>query len=726
MSRPLVWRQLAIRASVRPSEANDVLLAFATMTGHPLVILEAVAQEGVVTWRVGADAGVMPRIRAVLQAHLPDVRLLSVTSSFEAVDDVSLGGGLRIPRTRTEPLRRDAIDHVTRQLFTVFGGTVTGEMIRVQLLLGPRTRPRRGPAIDGITRTVVEARHGQYGFGCALRIAVRADHEKRARHLIAQTAAAFRSVEVPGIAIGLGGQSRRTIVDVRTPFVWPLWLAVEDLVSFMAWPTMLDPHVELPAMPPRHPRLMPATNAHPDHGRPFGLSASERLLGRDRLVAGRVDDALRHTHVLGLNGTGKSTLLAHLVLADITQGRGVVLIDPKGDLVDDVLARVPSHRRDDVVLLDARYADPVGINPLNGPDPDLAADSLLSIFHDLFKDAWGPRTGDILHASLLTLARRGDASLVMVPLLLANDGFRRSVTRRQAAADPLGLGTFWATFESWSEAERAQAIQPLMNKLRTVLLRPALRGMFGQRSPKFDVSDVFTRRRILLVSLGKGAIGIEGARLLGSIVTAQLWHAVLARTSTPPADRDPVMVHIDEVQDFIAGIGDLGDALATARGYGVGFTVAHQELGQLAAHRAAVLANARSRVVFQPAPSDARDLATQFGAGQLDREDFRALGAFQSYAQLLVDNSLAPWVSLVGQPLTFVREGRAGRLRADSARRYGRPLDEVERDLLSMLAPSAAAAPEAPQTAQDGPRAPGDGFGRRRPRTTPPGDGEAS
>jgi len=264
------------------------------------------------------------------------------------------------------------------------------------------------------------------------------------------------------------------------------------------------------------------------------------------------------------------------------------------------------------VVLDPRHDRPVGINPLIGRDPELAADSILTVFHTLFEDSWGPRTSDILHASLLTLARRGDASLVMVPLLLTNPGFRRSVVHREAARDPLGLGTFWATFESWSEGERAQAIQPLMNKLRSVLLRPTLRGIFGQRSPKFDLSDVFNKNKVLLVALGKGSIGIEGALLLGSLVTTQLWHTILARTTVPPEERTPVNVYIDEVQDYIAGLGDLGDALATARGYGVGFTIAHQELGQLREHRGAVLANARSRLVFQPSPADARDLATSF------------------------------------------------------------------------------------------------------------------
>lgn len=719
----LVWRQLTLPPSLSPESARSALLGLASIPGQPRLVLEAIGRCGLVSWRLGAAEHVMPKVRAVLHSHVPGGRLVPTGSTFDDVDDLSAAALVRISRNRHLPLRTADPTDVTHSLLGVFATTGTSEVLRLQLVLGPRTRPRRGPQIDGIARTVIDAKHGQHGFGCALRIAAHSGAEVRARQLISSAAAALHVLEVPGVAISLSRTSKRSVAAVRSPFLWPLWLSVDDLVPLLAWPVTTNPDEDLPAVPARHPRLMPATAQHNREGRPLGVAASSLGTGSTRRICISVDDSLRHTHVLGINGTGKSTLLAHLVLSDLKQGRGAVVIDPKGDLVDDILARVPEARRDDIVVLDARDRSPVGINPLRHVDADLAADSLLAVFHSLYADSWGPRTSDILHASLLTLARRGDASLVMVPMLLTNPGFRRSVVGAQVKADPLGLGSFWATFESWSDSEREHNIQPLLNKLRQVLLRPSLRGIFGQRSPRFDITDVFTKRRVLLVALGKGTIGPDAAQLLGSILTTHLWHATTQRIQTPATERTPVMVYIDEVQDYLRLPGDLGDGLAQARGLGVGFTLAHQELGQLGAIKSAVMANTRSRVMFQVAPADAREIAASFGDGKLTREDFRALGAFQAYAQPLSSGSTAPWVSLLTEPLPKPCRNVAT-LRAQSTARYGQPLDVVEADLLALIrTPVHVSTGAGDPIIGDGTQnAPSDTLGRRRRPSIPKGD----
>lgn len=270
-------------------------------------------------------------------------------------------------------------------------------------------------------------------------------------------------------------------------------------------------------------------------------------------------------------------------------------------------------------------------------------------------------------------------------------------------------------------AEREQAVRPLMNKLRQVMLRPSLRAVFGQRRPKFSLSDVFSRRRILLVALGKGSIGPEAAQLLGSIVVSHLWQTALGRTSVPLGHRTPVMIYIDEVQDYLRLPGDLSEALAQARGLGVGFTLANQELGQLKQIRSAVMANTRSRVYFQLAPDDARDLAASFGGELLSREDFRALRQYQAYAQLLDKGSTTPWVSLTTQALPRpVRDPAL--LRRRSREHYGQSLDLVETDLLSLTNQPARNASR-PSEGEDRAAGPNDSLeplGRRRPASKRP------
>jgi hypothetical protein len=378
------------------------------------------------------------------------------------------------------------------------------------------------------------------------------------------------------------------------------------------------------------------------------------------------------------SGAGKSTLLLNMAAQDMAAGRGLVVIDPKGDLINDLQQQVPASRTTDVVVLDPLDAEPVGLNPLRTPgrSAEAAADGVLAVFRALYADAWGPRTNDILHACLLTLTRHADASLVMVPLLLSNDGFRRSLTSGVSREDPWGLGTFWAWYEATSDAERAAAVAPLMNKLRSVLLRPGLRAVLGQTKPRFMISDVFTGRRILLVNLAKGLLGPEASALLGSLVIAQLWQAMLARAAINPRLRHPVMIYVDEVQDYLHLPTDLGDALAQARSLGGCFTLAHQFFAQLPpAMRAAVLANARSRVYFQ-LPHDDAVIAAR-GHGEVTPEDFTALGTYEVYASLLADGNATPYALATTRP-PMPATSDAEQIRRISRERYGRPLSEVE------------------------------------------------
>jgi hypothetical protein len=667
------------------ADARAALTALATVPGHPLIVLEATGTGGRVLWRLGCDQRHDARITAALRAHLTELRTEPEPSTFDGLVDVA--AGVRVRGDRALPLKVDATEPAVRGLLAVLAGTHRNESVHIQLVLGTRHRPSQRATNGAETRDRrrVAVKESEHRFGCEVRLAASSDDPARARSLIESAAAALRVLEVPGLRIRLNRGSAKAFTAASSPFLWPNHLSVSDLVPLSAWPVGELP---LPGVASAHPKLLPPSHHLPRTGRVLGDAV---VSGSPRPVALSTDDALRHLHVIGPTGVGKSTLLANLALQDMAAENGVVVIDPKGDLVEDLLARIPVDRRDDVVVLDAHDACPVGINPLVGnTSPDLAADVTLGVLHSLYADSWGPRTHDILHACLLTLARRGDASLVMVPLLLTNIGFRRSITGRLVRADPIGLGSFWAWYEGISDGERQAAIAPLMNKLRPVLLRPGIRAVLGQRFPKFDISDVFTKRQVLLVSLAKGQIGPEAAQLLGSLVVALLWQSALARMGTAATRRRPVSVIVDEVQDYLQLPGDLGDALAQARGLGVGFTLAHQHLGQLPKGlREAILANARSRVAFQLSTADAKVIAATTRRA-LVPEDFEALPAFGAYASVLVDGASAPWVSLGTRPLPPVSADPVT-IRGLSAARYGRALDEVEADLLNLVDATAEA-----------------------------------
>lgn len=678
MSGPFIWTNLVIPAPVSEDAARAALSSLAGLSGQPRIVLEASGRQGVVSWKLGSTASDSSRIVRALSSQLRDLRTERRASTMDGLR-ADVAASLRVRGDRAELLNHTAIEPTTRGVLGVLASARKGELVHLQLILGPRSRPNRPmPPIGRPSPKRLEHR-----FACEVRVGASTPDPARSRTLIEGVIGALRQLEAPGLRLSVSRASIDGFSRAKSPLIWSNSLSVSDLVPLTGWPVAARSAERLPGVRSPHPRLIEATDSIARSGRDVG----KPLTPSRRRIAISVNDSLRHLHVMGPTGVGKSTLLAHLALQDINAGRSVAVIDPKGDLIDDLLARIDDRRLDDVVVLDARDKVPVGLNPLSGVrDPDLAADVLLALFRSLYDEGWLPRTHELLQASLLTLARRGDASIAMLPILLTNPGFRRSIVGQASRADPLGVGSYWGWFEGISETERQQVIAPLLRRLRPILMRPGIRGIFGQRRPKFDMNDLFMKRRVLLVSLAKGTIGPEAADLLGSIVVSQLWTAALARVDIAPDRRRPVMVHIDEVQDYLRLPGDLGDALAQARGLGVGYTLAHQHLDQLPVSlRRAVMANARSRIAFQLPYADARDIASTT-RGRLVAEDFESLPAYAAYASLLSNNETGSWVSLGTEPLPPPLRG-ADDVRARSRARFGQPLDEVEADLLNLLEP---------------------------------------
>lgn len=222
-----------------------------------------------------------------------------------------------------------------------------------------------------------------------------------------------------------------------------------------------------------------------------------------------------------------------------------------------------------------------------------------------------------------------------------------------------------------------------MNKLRAFLLRPRMRAVIGQTDPRFEISDVFTKRKIVLVSLAKGVLGPEAAALLGSLVISQLWQAALGRVRLPVAKRSPVMVYVDEFQDYLHLPTDIADVLAQARGLGVGLTLAHQHLGQLPpAMRSAVLANARSRVCFQLSSEDARAVAST--SSELTADDLQALPRYEAYVSLVADGQVTPFASVRTLPPPE-RTSDPTAVRAHSRAVYGQDIGDIETALETLV-----------------------------------------
>lgn len=408
---------------------------------------------------------------------------------------------------------------------------------------------------------------------------------------------------------------------------------------------------------------------------PPGIPTSGKVLGdadagARRPVALDPSDARYHLHLLGATGSGKSTLLTNLVLSDVAARRGAVVIDPKGDLVVDILDRLPAEAAERVVLLDPDEADaPPTLNVLEGDDPDLVVDHLVGIFRRIFEAYWGPRTDDVLRSACLTLLRRPGATLAEVPRLLGDEGFRRPYVT--GLRDQAGLGGFWSWYDAQSEGQRAQVVGPVLNKLRAFLLRDFVRSVVGSASSSFDLARVLDGG-LCLVRVPKGIFGEDTARLLGSFVVAKVWQAATARARLGQTARAGASLYVDECQNFLTLPRSFDEMLAEARGYGLSLVLAHQHLAQLPRElREAVSANARTKVFFTLSPEDARALERHV-APELSDHDLAHLGAYQAAARLVVNGAELPAFTIATRPAPEAVPGRAGLVRARSKARFGR------------------------------------------------------
>jgi hypothetical protein len=695
--RTLVWLTLHWPREVSDDQVSAVWRRLPALAGWPLIV-EAVGRAGQVEHRMAVRDSRHQAVIRQLGLELPGLSLQ--VDDPRSVSQLDQAGELHLT-TRRRPLATGDLALSSRALLAALSLAGKNEALVLQWVLGHPLHPQATPSgnapltpeswlghlanaalginrpADSEPRRALAAKQGEAGWKACGRMAVQASGRRRQAQLLGQLAGALRLLETPGLRLVASRRRSTGAEQARVPWYWPLRLNALELAAVSAWP--VGRTIELPVSAVAS-RMLPAPRAVPRSGR----IVAESAFGQTRRpLALSAQSSLRHTLVIGPTGVGKSTLLLNLITQDLNNGHGVVVIEPKGDLIADVLARVPKERLDDVALLDPLDRDcPVGVNPLaaKGRSPELVADQLLGIFHALYSQHWGPRTQDILGASLLTLAQIPGMTLVAVPVLLTNPNFRRRVLSQ--INDPVGLSAFWAGFEAWSEAERTVACAPVLNKLRPFLLRPSLRALLGQARPRFDLSEIFTARKVLLVNLAKGQLGPEASVLLGSLIVGQLWQVAQGRSSVPARHRRPVFIYLDEFQDFLRLPVDLADALAQARGLGVALTLAHQHLAQLSSDvRPAVLANAQSKVCFRLSADDARVLAT---GSQLAPEDFSGLGAYECYLQLVADNAVQPWTS--GRTLPpSASTSQPAVVRSASRANYGQSRTEVEAAIVTLV-----------------------------------------
>ncbi|MBX7266497.1 type IV secretion system DNA-binding domain-containing protein [Micromonospora sp. Llam7] len=438
-----------------------------------------------------------------------------------------------------------------------------------------------------------------------------------------------------------------------------------------ASPTRMRGPARLRLVPPDSPRRRQVT--------PLGVAP----VGEPVLIGLAPEDARHHLHVPGPTGTGKTTLLLNLAISQARAGRGVVVFDPGGDLVRDLLDRLPTGVAGRLVVIDPDETEaPPALNLFDlGADPETVADQLVGVMAKVWAAYWGPRTDDLARHAVLTLAHLPGSTLADLPPLLADPGHRRrvlgAVGRVAPPAEYAGLAGFWAWYDSLTPAAVSVQAGPLLSKLRAVLSRRFAAGLFGTGASTFRLSDVLDGG-VLLVRLPP-TLGDDTVRLSGSLLLAALLHAASGRADLPEAARLDAMLMLDEAATFLNLPVGVDVALAQARKLHLSLVLAHQHLDQLTPRMlAAIDSNARNKVFFSLAPGDAEKLghhvAPYFAPPDLTHRD-----AYGIVCRLVIDGRDGEPFSLTTRPAPPAWPGRAEALRA-AARARGLPA-EVRREL---------------------------------------------
>jgi len=436
--------------------------------------------------------------------------------------------------------------------------------------------------------------------------------------------------------------------------------------------------------------------------------------GRTATVHLPAGHRLRHMHILGATGTGKSHLLLSLIIQDIENGEGVGVLEPHGDLIDRILERIPEERHDEVVLLDPADGDfPVAFNILSAHsevERNLLASDLVAAFRRL-ATSWGDQMTSVLRNAVLAFLESDEGgTLADLRRFLVEPGFRAAFLQTVRDEEVV---YFWER-EFPLLSGRPQA--PLLTRLDSFLAPKPLRRMVSQRESRLDFAEMMDRGQIFLARLSQGAIGEENAHLLGSLLSAKFQQLAAARQSRPEAERRPFFLYVDEFQHFATP--SMAQILGGARKYGLGLTLAHQDLAQLEQAgpglASAVLSNPATRICFRVGDADARKLAEGFAS--FEAKDLSGLGRGEAICRVERsdwDFNLRTLPLLELEPAAGV--DRVEKIVRLSRARYGTPRDVVEEALRQGRAPAPVphtapdlppASPEVPEKAPGGRRVP--------------------
>ncbi|MFQ5493350.1 MAG: type IV secretory system conjugative DNA transfer family protein [Candidatus Dojkabacteria bacterium] len=394
-------------------------------------------------------------------------------------------------------------------------------------------------------------------------------------------------------------------------------------------------------------------------------------------------DRRRHAYILGKTGSGKSNLLKVMIVNDIHEGKGLAVIDPHGDTVDDVMRNIPEERMQDVVYLEPSDMDfPIGLNMLDlkeSESMELLSDGIVSVFKKFFGNSWGPRLQYILTNVILTLLHAQNVSLLAVQKMLVDTNYRKFILKQ--VKDPF-LHQFWN--QEYAEMSRnprllTEAIAPIQNKVGRFLNSPLVRNMVGQVKSNIDLEDVMNSGKILLVNLSQGKIGEENSSLLGGMIVTRLYTNAMQRAKIPEDQRRDFYLYVDEFQNFATDT--FVKILSEARKYALNLVVTHQYIDQISPElQTAIFGNVGTLMNFVVGQQDAFKLQKEYSP-YLEADDLVNLDRFKLSMKMMIDGAQSRPFTAQTFKAEFQEYGLSEMIKEVSRGKYATEREIVEQKL---------------------------------------------
>jgi hypothetical protein len=528
-------------------------------------------------------------------------------------------------------------------------------------------------------------------FETNVRIVTSALSEARASQILSEIESAFTQFSLPDLnsikpTRAKGAVLKKLIFDYSFRIfdeARSMPLSTEEIGSLYHFPLLIQ------AVP--RVKFLKSKSSEPPPDLPkTGLFLGKNVYrGEEHLIRIEREDRRRHLYIIGQTGTGKTTFLHSLICQDIEGGEGVSVVDPHGDLVEDVLKSIPRERVEDVIVFDPGDIErPLGLNileidPTRPEQKSFVVDDFYKILRMIYKDipeAFGPIFEKFFKNTIMLLLDDYEneiPTIADISRVFADKEYRDVKLDRETNPE---IVRFWRF-----EAERMSGEWSLPNmsgyitsKFAPFLINDYVRPIITQQKSAFNFREAMDSRKILLVNLSKGRIGELNANLLGMIIVSKILVSAFSRVDQPVEERSDFYLYIDEFQNFTTD--SIATILSEARKYRLNLIIAHQFIKQLEERiKNAVFGNVGSMVAFRIGEEDAEFLKTRYEP-VFTPQDLVNIDNFNAYVKLLIRNQTSRPFNMQVVPASKGNPEIAKAIKELSRLKYGRDRAEVERE----------------------------------------------